>query len=54
MQIDGFNELPKEKRPPEQMLWEGSPDDLDDWLDRVFGKEQTNPEFIIDESSLEG
>ena len=35
-QIDGFNELPKEKRPPEKMIWDGTSDDIDEWLERVF------------------
>jgi hypothetical protein len=40
IQIDGFNELPKEKRPPELMIWDGSSKDIDDWLDRVFKRNQ--------------
>jgi len=48
-QVDNLNELPKEKRPPEEMIWDGSSDELDSWLDRVLGskKEQTSMEFIV-------
>ena len=36
-QIDNLNELPKEKRPPEDIIWDGSSEELDDWLDKVLG-----------------
>ena len=29
-------ELPKEKRPPENILWGDNPDKLEEWLDKVF------------------
>lgn len=35
-QIDGLNELSKEKRPPDNILWHSNPDLLDDWLDEVL------------------
>lgn len=37
-QIDGLNELPKEKRPPEELIWDGIPEDIDEWLDSVFDR----------------
>lgn len=52
-QIDGFNELPKEKRPPEKMAWDGSQDDLDEWFDKVFDTKEDNG-IIISESEIEG
>lgn len=52
-QLDNLNELPKEKRPPDQIIFEGTSEDLDDWLDRVFNKkEETNTYFDI--SDVEG
>lgn len=36
-QIDNLNELPKEKRPPEDIIWDGTSEELDDWLDKVLG-----------------
>lgn len=32
-QIDNLNELPKEKRPPEYMIWYGTTEEIDKWLD---------------------
>ena len=53
-QIDSLSELPKEKRPSDELIWEGSPEDLDDWLSRVFGsKEQTSVEFSIKDELVE-
>jgi len=52
-QIDNLNELPKEKRPPEFMIWYGTSEDIDDWLERVFNKKQKQTtELII--SAVEG
>lgn len=51
-QIDSLNELPKEKRPPDDILWDGNGDDLDEWLDKVLGsgKDQTDKvEFVIND-----
>ena len=36
VQIDGLNELSKDKRPPDNILWHSNPDLLDDWLDEVL------------------
>ena len=38
LQIDSLNELPKEKRPPESILWHSNPDKLDEWIEKVFNK----------------
>lgn len=49
-QIDNLNELPKEKRPPEDIIWDGTPEDLDEWLDKVLGdpkKSQTQVEIVL-------
>lgn len=47
-QIDGLNELPKEKRPPDSILWDGTQDELDEWLDRVLNKkQQTEVDILI-------
>lgn len=55
MQIDNLNELPKDKRPPEIMIWEGTSDEIEHWIDRVFaGKQYGKANLIIDESKIEG
>lgn len=37
------------------MIWEGSPEDIDDWLDKVLktGKQQAVVQFDIDEEDIE-
>lgn len=54
MQIDSFMELPKDKRPPEN-IWD-NPSKLNKWFDDVFDRESSEDEFelIIDESEIEG
>lgn len=55
MQIDNLNELPKEKRPPELMIWDGNSDELESWIDKVLGgKQQTTANLVVDESKIEG
>ncbi len=49
-QIDNLNELPKEKRPTDEIIWDGTSDDLDEWLDRVLDpkkKHQTEVEIVL-------
>lgn len=52
--IDNLNELPKDKRPPESLIWEGTPEELEGWLDKVFDrKNKEETELIILESEIE-
>ncbi len=57
-QIDNLNELPKEKRPPDNIIWDGTSEELDDWLDRVLGdpkkRPQTNVQLVIKDNEVEG
>lgn len=53
-QIDNLNELPSEKRPPDNILWHNNPDVLNNWIERVTGRKEDNAEqgiinFPIDE-----
>lgn len=54
IQIDNLNELPKEKRPPDKLIWDGNSDELDDWMERVFRNpgEKDGIDLII--SEIEG
>lgn len=53
VQIDNFNELEKAKRPPEMMIWDGTGDEIDDWLDKVFGRKSDDKiELIISEADI--
>jgi hypothetical protein len=53
IQIDNFNELKKEDRPPEMMIWDGTSDEIEDWLDRVFGRKPDDKiELVISDSEI--
>lgn len=56
LQVSSLHEMEKSKRPPELMIWDGSSEEIDEWIDKVYGsKEATDPyrtEFLID--SIEG
>ena len=53
VQEDNYSELPKEKRPPEKMVWDGTVSELDEWLDRVLdNKHETEFDIEIDESEI--
>lgn len=55
-QISSFNELPKDKRPPEYM-WD-NPDELERWFDKVFdydsGSKPDSLTFEISDDEIEG
>lgn len=52
-QLDNLLELPKEKQPPTKLIWEGSSEDLEDWINRVVLKnEPQNFEFTISEDDI--
>ena len=52
-QIDNLMELPKLKRPSDELIWDGSPEELETWLDRVFNKKEQQ-EVIMDIDGIEG
>lgn len=35
-QIDSLSELPKEKQVPEEILWYGTIEDINDWVDSAL------------------
>jgi hypothetical protein len=50
-----LNELPKDKRPPESIIWDGTSEELDDWLDRVFSSKASNTvELHVKPTEIEG
>lgn len=55
MQLDNINELPKEKRPSDHLIWDGTSDELDKWFDRSMkNKEpQTTVDIIFDTDEIE-
>lgn len=53
IQVDNLNQLPKEKRPTVKMMWEGTSEEIDEFLERVYGKDEpTTTDIII--SEIEG
>jgi hypothetical protein len=53
-QIDNLNQLPDDKRPPEWMIWDSPPEEIEEWLDRVSGKKPPDTiELEITESEIE-
>lgn len=57
MQVDSLNELPKEKRPPDSILWDGTSEELTEWLDRVLDRKKKQTDGLalsISESEIEG
>lgn len=50
--IDSFYELPKEKRPPEDIWF--SPEELEDWFDKIFHNRPTQAELTINLDEVEG
>lgn len=54
MQVDSLLELPKDKRPSEEMIWDGTPEELESFLDRIFkGKENSQVVLEISDSEIE-
>lgn len=47
-------EFPEEKRPTDKMIWDGTPEEIDDWIKRVFSnKESPVLDFVINEDEIE-
>ena len=53
IQIDNLNELEKSKRPPEMMIWDGTGDEIEEWLDKVFDRKSDDTiELVISEADI--
>lgn len=48
-QIDDLMELPKEKRPPDSILWDGTSEEIDKWLDNVLGNKVVADTIVIED-----
>ncbi len=50
-QIDNLSELPKEKRPTDEIIWDGTSEDLEEWIEKVLGdkKDSGLAKFVIDD-----
>jgi hypothetical protein len=52
-QIDSFNEIPSEKRPPDDLIWYGTQRDIDKWFKKVFKSNENPNEFVLNISEDE-
>jgi hypothetical protein len=52
-QIDTLAELPKEQRPPDSILWDGTSEDIDEWLENVMGKNRVSDTITFTEDDIE-
>lgn len=55
-QIDNLSELPKDKKPPDSIIWDGDSEELEDWLSRVFDTKKGSNDvvFSINPKEIEG
>lgn len=54
-QLDSYNELPRDKVPPDTMIWYGKPEDLEEWFDKVLynnDEDYDKAVFEIEESEI--
>jgi len=52
-QIDSLSELGKEKMPTNEIIWDGSPEDLEEWIERVLDSKHKSTVTGIDISEIE-
>ena len=48
-QIDSFNELSKEKRPPLRLIWDAPVEELEEWLENVMDTKQDSGITIFED-----
>lgn len=54
LQIDGLSELSRDKRPPDKIIWDGTGEEIDAWLDKVlYNKKPTESILEIDAREIE-
>ncbi len=57
MELDSYGELPKEKRPPDNLIWYGTPEEVEKWFDKVFSrkghKDDDEAVLMIDPREIE-
>jgi hypothetical protein len=39
-QVDSLAELSKDKRPPDSIIWWGTSEELEEWIDKVFDRKE--------------
>ncbi len=51
-QIDSLSELPKEKQVPEDLIWNGTIEEINEWVESAIGGKKDN-NIYIDEEDIE-
>jgi len=53
IQVDSLSELPSSKRPPDKMIWDGKPEDLEEWVANIYStKKQNTVDFVISDEDI--
>ena len=53
IQIDNLSELGREKMPPDRMIWDGTSEDINEWIDRVMNVKSKDTMIMINPSEIE-
>jgi hypothetical protein len=55
-QVDNLMEMPQDKRPPDIMIWDGKPEDIEDWIDKVYNtkKQEIDKPLMVNLDEIEG
>ena len=48
MQLDTYQQLPKEKQPPDEMIWWGTSEDIDEWFDKVYKRKGEKDDIVME------
>lgn len=52
-QIDSLSELPKEKQVPEELIWNGTIEEINEWVDSAIGGGKKDNHIYIDDEDIE-
>lgn len=52
-QLDSLSELPEDKRPTDEIIWDGTPEDLDEWIKTVLDPKHKSTVTDINLSEIE-
>lgn len=56
-QIDNLSEIPKDKKPPESIIWDSPPEELEEWIEKAFSPKEKGENMIelkIKPNEIEG
>lgn len=53
LQLDSLNEIEEKKRPPDKIIWDGTVEELNEWIEEVVYKHEPHT-IDISENEIEG